>query len=193
MGEAAVEARTRSRCILDAARTCFARHGFHGASMARIAEEAGISVGHIYRYFENKEAVVAAIVEEDLLEATNSIAELAGDPEAIAERTMQHIQEKALGGVTALRLEILSEAARNPRIATIMHDADARVRVLLRSALLGDKADLAPEGVAEARIELICALWEGLALRVFKQQGALDPALLREAKSALARTLAAPL
>ncbi|MBE7217758.1 MAG: TetR/AcrR family transcriptional regulator [Caulobacteraceae bacterium] len=192
MGEPA-EGRTKARCILDAARKCFAKHGFHGASMARIAEEAGISVGHIYRYFENKEAVVAAIVEEDLLGAAEQIAGLGCKPEEIAERTLEHIQEKALGGVTALRLEILSEAARNPRIAAIMHDSDARVRELLRDALLPPCAAGARPEAAEARIELVCALWEGLAMRVFKQQGALDPALLREAKTVLARMLAAPL
>ena len=183
---------SRSRGILDAARTCFARHGFHGASMARIAEEAGISVGHIYRYFENKEAVVAAIVEGDLEDAAAQIAQLGGSPEEIADRTLEHIQEKALGGFTALRLEIMSEAARNPRIAALMHDADAQLRRHLGRALLS--AELPGlTGATEARIELICALWEGLALRVFKQQGKLNPALLREAKSVLARTLAAPL
>ena len=160
--------------------------------MARIAEEAGISVGLIYRYFENMEALVAAIVEHDLEEAAVQIAQLGGDLEEIADRTLEHMQEKALGGFTSLRLEIMSEAARNPRIACLMHDADARLRRHLREALIGEGAP-GEAAAAEARIELLCALWEGLALRVFKQQGKLDPALLREAKAVLARTLAAPL
>ena len=49
-------ARSRSaRSILDAAKKCFIEHGFHAASMANIAETAGMSPGLIYRYFENKE------------------------------------------------------------------------------------------------------------------------------------------
>src|SRR5580765_1576697 len=44
--------------ILDAALVCFAKRGFHQASMHDISAEAGISVGLIYRYFENKEAVI---------------------------------------------------------------------------------------------------------------------------------------
>src|SRR6202171_5049345 len=49
--------------ILDAAVVCFAKHGFHQASMHDISAEAGISVGLIYRYFENKEAVISAMAD----------------------------------------------------------------------------------------------------------------------------------
>src|SRR3954451_25306695 len=52
------------RCqILDAALVCFAKRGFHQTSMHDISAEAGISVGLIYRYFENKEAVIAAMAD----------------------------------------------------------------------------------------------------------------------------------
>ena len=43
---------------------CFAKRGFHQASMHDISAEARISVGLIYRYFANKEAVIAAMAEE---------------------------------------------------------------------------------------------------------------------------------
>src|SRR2546430_6635164 len=46
--------------ILDAALVCFAQRGFHQTSMHDISAEAGISVGLIYRYFANKEAVISA-------------------------------------------------------------------------------------------------------------------------------------
>ena len=49
--------------ILEAAVVCFAKHGFHQASMHDISAEAGISVGLIYRYFQNKEAVIAAMAD----------------------------------------------------------------------------------------------------------------------------------
>src|SRR5256886_10206936 len=49
--------------ILDAAVACFAKRGFHQASMHDISAEAGISVGLIYRYFENKEAVISAMAD----------------------------------------------------------------------------------------------------------------------------------
>ena len=49
--------------ILDAALVCFAKRGFHQTSMHDISAEAGISVGLIYRYFENKEAVISAMAD----------------------------------------------------------------------------------------------------------------------------------
>ena len=42
---------------------CFARSGFHQTSMHDISAEAGISVGLIYRYFQNKEAVISAMAD----------------------------------------------------------------------------------------------------------------------------------
>src|SRR3546814_17854087 len=52
--------------ILCAAQKCFVEHGFHAASMASIAETAEMSAGLIYRYFENKNAIIMAIVERQL-------------------------------------------------------------------------------------------------------------------------------
>src|ERR1700746_164284 len=64
----------RKTQILDAAIVCFAKRGFHLTSMHDISAEAGISVGLIYRYFQNKEAVILAMADRhkreihDLLE-----------------------------------------------------------------------------------------------------------------------------
>ena len=51
----------RRQQILEAAMLCFAKCGFHQTSMHDISAEAGISVGLIYRYFKNKEEVIAAL------------------------------------------------------------------------------------------------------------------------------------
>ena len=56
-------AQARRQQVLTAAAECFRRRGFHGASMAEIAKTAGMSAGHIYNLFENKDDVIAAIVE----------------------------------------------------------------------------------------------------------------------------------
>ena len=68
MTERKAELRKQSQCdrILEASRRCFVQHGFHSASMATISETAGMSPGLIYRYFENKNAIILAIVEAQL-------------------------------------------------------------------------------------------------------------------------------
>lgn len=42
----------------------FAEKGLHGATMAEIAKRAGLTGGALYRYFENKEEIFQAVVEE---------------------------------------------------------------------------------------------------------------------------------
>lgn len=50
--------------LLEAAAQLLVEEGFHKASTNRIAERAGVSVGSLYQYFPNKEALIAAVVEE---------------------------------------------------------------------------------------------------------------------------------
>ncbi len=50
--------------ILDAAARVFARGGFHAATMAAIAREAGFTAASLYTYFESKEAIYAALRDD---------------------------------------------------------------------------------------------------------------------------------
>jgi TetR/AcrR family transcriptional regulator, repressor of fatR-cypB operon len=50
--------------IIKASLELIAEQGFHGAPMALIAERAGVAAGTIYRYFENKDALILALFRE---------------------------------------------------------------------------------------------------------------------------------
>ncbi|MCU0491986.1 MAG: TetR/AcrR family transcriptional regulator [Chloroflexaceae bacterium] len=54
--------------ILDAAVQVFERHGYAAGTTARIAERAGVSVGSLYQYFPNKDAILVALVDQHLAE-----------------------------------------------------------------------------------------------------------------------------
>src|SRR2546426_5003620 len=54
----------RRRQIVDAAIVCFARDGFHRATMQDICREAQLSPGAIYRYFASKDEIIEAIADE---------------------------------------------------------------------------------------------------------------------------------
>jgi TetR/AcrR family fatty acid metabolism transcriptional regulator len=56
----------RQRQILDCAKKVFAERGFHAANISHICAEAGIGRGTLYQYFENKKAVLTAILREIL-------------------------------------------------------------------------------------------------------------------------------
>lgn len=68
--------------ILEAARRVFARSGV-AATMAEVAAEAHVSQGLAYRYFDNKEAIIRALVEQSLqpmLATMQHLEELPGTP-----------------------------------------------------------------------------------------------------------------
>ena len=50
--------------ILNAAIICFARQGFHRATMHDIVEQSKLSPGAIYNYFGSKEEIIEAIANE---------------------------------------------------------------------------------------------------------------------------------
>src|SRR5262245_38388648 len=54
----------RREQILDGARRCFARHGYEGATVARLEEETGLSRGAIFNYFPNKAAIFVELAVE---------------------------------------------------------------------------------------------------------------------------------
>jgi AcrR family transcriptional regulator len=49
--------------ILDSAMSLFARHGYASTSIRRISEQAGVSVGLMYHYFEAKESLLQAVFD----------------------------------------------------------------------------------------------------------------------------------
>ncbi|OOL30970.1 TetR family transcriptional regulator [Rhodococcus rhodochrous] len=58
----AVRTSSRRKQVLDAAVTVMQRTGFHQMSMQALADEAGVSVGLIYKYFGGKEDVLLATI-----------------------------------------------------------------------------------------------------------------------------------
>jgi AcrR family transcriptional regulator len=63
----------RTRELLDAACRVVARHGFQGATVDRVAEEAKIAKGTVYLYFHTKEELLKAAVEQGMANFVNQI------------------------------------------------------------------------------------------------------------------------
>jgi AcrR family transcriptional regulator len=162
-------AQARRQQILDAACACVRRAGFHGASMAEIAQAADLSVGQIYRYFENKEAIIAAIVDQDLAEMREKFAEMEASGDSVAQtmidRCAEAIDQHYDPDRVALSLEVLAEAARNPRVAAIVRDADAAERALARRMLISAGLGDLPERELAARGEVLSMLFDGMTSR----------------------------
>lgn len=164
-------AEARREQILCAAATCFRNHGFHGASIAQISKAAGMSAGHIYHYFDNKEAIIAAIVERDLEYLLTLSAQLraAQDTrEAMIEHVTEGVRRSLEPDDAGLKLEVVAEAARNPQVAEIVREADrvcrASLATTLRAIRSADGHD-DDEGAIDTMVELLAAMFEGLMIR----------------------------
>jgi AcrR family transcriptional regulator len=59
---------TTVEAILEAAAQIFERHGYAAGTTNRIAERAGVSIGSLYQYFPNKDAILLALVHRHLAE-----------------------------------------------------------------------------------------------------------------------------
>jgi TetR/AcrR family transcriptional regulator, repressor for uid operon len=123
--------------ILEAARRCVARSGFHQSSMQDICAEAGMSPGNLYRYFPSKEAIIAGIAERDRAEvgAELGAAKFSNDFFATLEALARHHLVDRSPDDVGLCIELVSESRRNPAIAKIMQDFDKDVRARLVAML----------------------------------------------------------
>ena len=63
----------RVREILDATCRVVAQYGFQGATIERVAEEAEIAKGTVYLYFQNKEKLFTAAVEQGIQNFTSQV------------------------------------------------------------------------------------------------------------------------
>lgn len=162
----------RRQQVLDAATECFRRNGFHGTSIARISKVAGMSPGHIYHYFENKEAIVQAIAkreEHDISELARKLQEdeSGGDLVARVTRQVADSVDRCLDpAYLELQLELAAEAARNPAIQRILRQSD---KVVAAEFMALSKRVGLPGGLDEAEVELrmsmISAIFNGVMVR----------------------------
>lgn len=85
---------SRRALVLDAARSVFQRLGIEGASIREIARQAGYTPGAIYSYFDSKEAIYGALLDESL-ERLNDAVNAAGACGAAAPSPAGLLEAKA--------------------------------------------------------------------------------------------------
>ncbi len=184
----------RRQQILGAAMVCFAKRGFHQTTMHDISEQAGISVGLIYRYFENKDAVISAMADEHKQEIQEVFERARLAPtllEALEILFTAHCCENAPQVEAAFVVDLFAEAGRNPTVATLVRDVSETVlsglTELIRRAPEAGRAaqDLSPRELAE----LVLAVSDGLLMREVLHLARVPEEARREKQLGVARSL----
>lgn len=161
----------RRKHILRAAEACFARSGFHGASMQEICAEAQMSPGGLYRYFRSKDEIIGAIADEENVRNAEMLARLDRDEGPIAEKlsglAMRHLDSMRRPGAVALMAEVMAEGLRNSSICEKFMRNEAVARDAIRGYLEARRAagEIDPTAEIEPAMAFVCALLDGLALR----------------------------
>ena len=174
--------RQRDR-ILQAAKRCFVEHGFHAASMANISEAADMSPGLIYRYFENKNAIILAIIERQLQESRAGIEALNHATDFVARlvevfRQLQSADDELMN--PTLFLETSAQASRDQQIAQALGQSDQATRAGLAdwlARLARHEGRTFDQQEIEARALILQCLIEGLIVRAVREPG-LDTSVL---------------
>ena len=135
---AAGENPEKRRQILDGARRVFSTLGFDATSVSDIAREAGVSKGTLYVYFENKEQLFTALIDEerqhiqaDLFATLDSADDPAATLRAFGTQFARLMTTERI--VRAQRV-VVSMAERMPELTRAFYEAGPQ-RTLERLAL----------------------------------------------------------
>jgi AcrR family transcriptional regulator len=131
----------RRQAILDAAAALFETEGLNGVSLNDVARRAGIAKSNLYRYFESREAIFLALLNEDQL------ASVAGVEEGLA-RLSGPIDARAVARVFARTI------AARPRFCVL----ETALATVLEQNLSEEAVALYKRGVLRVGLRLGNAL-----------------------------------
>ncbi|MCW5890451.1 MAG: TetR family transcriptional regulator [bacterium] len=131
-------AQATSAAILEAAARVFAAHGYAAGTTNRIAERAGVSVGSLYEYWPNKDAILSALLERHLDEAHGVLAPLVAEARA-GRRSLAAIVRGFVTAMVALH-------AHEPALHRVLFE-EAPIPARLRRGLVAIDAAMV-DGIA---------------------------------------------
>lgn len=165
--------------IVAAARLCFRKHGFHGAGMAEIAKTSQLSVGQIYRYFANKDAIIEEIVRRIVMKKISLMTGNAHNLQQVAH----NLSHRRIGNLSspfkedlcagqkeqaeidhALMLEVAAEATRNPVVEKIWRDSEKQLFNEAKALLTATFPQFSDQEMT-AKVETLAVICEGTAFR----------------------------
>ena len=167
------EVENRRQEIIDAARACFLRSGFHQSTTDEICHEAAITPGGLYHYFGSKDEIISAVIEDEARSAVariTMITESAGDVRSafreVASFVLETLRDPNVDNVTRFDIETWAETLRNEKLAAITKESWGLRQQWLESLIAsGKQAGMyRPEVDTKAFADLLLAILVGLRL-----------------------------
>jgi len=163
-------ARRRAQ-ILEAARYCFHARGFRQTTIEDICGEARISPGALYRYFDTKADIIAAIALDARAQAEAALERLStaeGLIEGLTELARSAFAGLEDAGDAALMAEVWAEAARDPLLAKALaaRDVEAQARLSAAISAAVRAGSVYPALTPEDAAALLLSTLDGIGLRL---------------------------
>jgi AcrR family transcriptional regulator len=152
--------------ILEAAASVFRAKGFHAARTEEICAAAGLSAGTVFRYFRNKEEIIANIAEMEFEASLGMVRGLLSRQGFSVLASIDGVSLEALWAPPSMGLGLDSwlELYRSDNYAAICKEMDASIKTQLMEALRQGqqegwvRTELDPQGAAR----IIMALFTGI-------------------------------
>lgn len=160
-------AEQHQREIVDAAERLVKGNGLHQLKLRDIAKESGKSLGNLYNYFQNKEAIIEALVEREksrfLMVVSQKIEPLPEeDYKSMLRRHLELMADAYLDPDSLLlAISVAGEALVNPGVHKIMGRIVEHVGALIHQDP-SCSMDNVPRELLEARVICICTFFESL-------------------------------
>ena len=144
--------------ILRAAARVFAAQGYAAGTTNRIAEAAGVSVGSLYEYFPNKDALLVALMEAHIAEGQALLEQAAASVMARSLSLRQAVRQLVEAMIAlhardrALHRVLFEEAPLPPRLRRQLADAERIIAARVAGYLQRHAAVTAPDPALAATV-----------------------------------------
>jgi AcrR family transcriptional regulator len=157
----------RSGELIAAARAVIARDGYVGATLRKVAEQAGATTGALSYYFENKEAMVRAVAESlfDEYDAWLAAQGDACDPQSLCDGLLNWTT-RSEGEAWLVGMQLLVGARSDPALAEVFARRDGRFMANLTKLLENGQAQglIRRDIPADVLADQLSAMADGWAL-----------------------------
>lgn len=179
--------------VLEATARVLVKRGFDGLTTNLVAEKAGISIGSLYQYFPNKEAMVGALIEKHVEEMTSlvlgELTRVASLPMRQAIRRTVELMIRAHAVEPELHRVLTEQVPRVGRMAKLA-EIEAICHRMVAGMLAHRRAELAIEDPDIAAFVLVSSI-EAITHRaaLFSPELLRDPRLVDETCRMVSRYL----
>jgi AcrR family transcriptional regulator len=159
--------------ILEAAEICFARQGFHQATIRDVIRESGLSAGCIYGHFATKEDLIQAIGERRhtrdaiLLSPRDDSMDPMTTLRSIARNFLMDLQNEDGLRTRRVGLQLWAEALRNEEVRTqVTVGIHVPISAIIKLLQRGQRLGLVSKKVDPAIIaRTIVSMFQGFVLQ----------------------------